>query len=48
MIRATATGRDLYGRAAGAVRDAENTSLAALSGAERDQLRELLRKIAFG
>ncbi|WP_432394286.1 MarR family winged helix-turn-helix transcriptional regulator [Pseudarthrobacter sp. L19] len=48
VIRATAAGRDLFARAAAAVRDAEDTSLAALSGTERDQLRELLRKIAFG
>ena len=48
VIRPTPAGRKLYGRAAAAVRDAEETSLAALDGAERDQLRILLRKIAFG
>lgn len=48
VIRSTAAGRDLFGRAAAAVRDAEDTSLAALSDTERDQLRDLLRKIAFG
>lgn len=48
VIRPTPAGRKLYGRAAAAVREAEETSLAALDGAERDQLRILLRKIAFG
>lgn len=47
VIRPTAAGRRLHKRAAAAVRAAEDTSLAQLDGAERDQLRVLLRKIAF-
>ncbi len=48
VIRPTAAGRALHQRAAAAVRTAEETSLAPLDGLERDQLRLLLRKIAFG
>ena len=48
VIQPTAAGRELYKRATASVRAAENTSLAALDGPERDQLRVLLRKIAFG
>lgn len=48
VIRPTPAGQDLYRQAAEAVRTAEDVSLAALDGAERDQLRGLLRKIAFG
>lgn len=48
VIRPTAAGMELYERATASVRAAENTSLAALDGPERDQLRVLLRKIAFG
>ncbi|MGO4492944.1 MarR family winged helix-turn-helix transcriptional regulator [Arthrobacter sp. 2YAF22_2] len=48
VIRPTAAGVELHQRAAAAVRVAEDTSLAPLDGPERDQLRVLLRKIAFG
>lgn len=48
VIRPTAAGMELFQRAAAAVRTAEDRSLAALDGPERDQLRVLLRKIAFG
>ncbi|MCX6499958.1 MAG: MarR family transcriptional regulator [Arthrobacter sp.] len=48
VIRPTAAGMELHQRAAAAVRVAEDTSLAPLDGPERDQLRVLLRKIAFG
>lgn len=48
VIRPTAAGVELYQRAAAAVRVAEETSLAPLDAPERDQLRVLLRKIAFG
>ncbi len=48
VIRPTTAGTELYQRAAAAVRTAEDTSLAALDGPERDQLRALLYKIAFG
>jgi DNA-binding MarR family transcriptional regulator len=47
IIRPTAAGTELHLRASSAVRAAEATSLAQLDGTERDQLRELLRKIAF-
>ncbi|WP_349627121.1 MarR family transcriptional regulator [Arthrobacter sp. C9C5] len=47
VIRPTAAGTELHQRAAAAVRVAEETSLASLDGPERDQLRVLLRKIAF-
>lgn len=47
VIRATAAGAELHQRAAAAVRVAEDASLASLDGPERDQLRVLLRKIAF-
>lgn len=47
VIRPTAAGMELHKRAAAAVRAAEETSLAPLDAPERDQLRVLLRKIAF-
>lgn len=47
VIRPTAAGLELQQRAAAAVRVAEDTSLASLDDQERDQLRTLLRKIAF-
>lgn len=47
VIRATAAGTELHRRASAAVRAAEDTSLARLDSAERDQLRGLLRRIAF-
>lgn len=47
LIRATAAGRKLHAQAADIVRDAEDESLQNLSTAERDQLRELLRRMAF-
>lgn len=46
-IRATAAGRKLYAKARTIVREAENHSLKMLSPDERDQLRELLQRIAF-
>lgn len=47
VIQATAAGKRLYKRAAEAVREAEDASLQELTGEERDQLRGLLKKIAF-
>ncbi|MDQ0755996.1 MarR family winged helix-turn-helix transcriptional regulator [Arthrobacter sp. B3I4] len=47
IIRPTDAGMKLHQRAAEAVRAAEDTSLAQLDGSERNQLRVLLRKIAF-
>lgn len=47
VIRPTAAGAELHQQAASIVRAAEDASLAPLDGPERDQLRELLRRIAF-
>ena len=47
VIVGTAAGRALCERAADVVARAEADSLAALSVAERDQLRELLARVAF-
>jgi DNA-binding MarR family transcriptional regulator len=47
VIVGTEAGRTLYVRAARVVADAEADSLAALTAAERNQLRELLSKVAF-
>lgn len=46
-ICATDAGRDLYARARAIVQQAETESLNGLDDAERLQLRELLRRIAF-
>lgn len=46
-IRATASGKRLYKNASMAVREAEAISLEALTVDEYDQLRGLLRRIAF-
>jgi DNA-binding MarR family transcriptional regulator len=46
-IMATTAGRALHERAATATRAAEDQALAALSPAERVELRELLRRVAF-
>ncbi|MGM9473947.1 MarR family winged helix-turn-helix transcriptional regulator [Pseudarthrobacter sp. YS3] len=47
VIRGTAKGRSLLAEAAEATARAEEQSLADLTSAERDQLRELLRRVAF-
>lgn len=47
VIRATASGKKLYENASKAVREAEAISLEALTVEEYDQLRGLLRRIAF-
>jgi DNA-binding MarR family transcriptional regulator len=47
VIRGTAKGRTLLGQAADAARQAEDESMGDLTAAERDQLRELLRRVAF-
>lgn len=46
-IAATDEGRALHAEAHATLREAENTHLAALSHDEREQLRTLLRKVAF-
>jgi len=46
-ICATASGKRLYGEARAIVRAAESESLAPLDDDERQQLRSLLRRIAF-
>ena len=46
-IRATAAGKKLYKNASKAVREAEAISLEGLTADEYDQLRSLLRRIAF-
>lgn len=46
-ISATPAGEALYDEARRAVRTAEEQSLAALSTAEREQLRDLLTRVAF-
>ncbi|TFD59761.1 MarR family transcriptional regulator [Cryobacterium sp. Hh7] len=47
VIVATPAGRDLYQRAGAIIRAAEDRSLRGLSPAEREQLRSLLRRVAF-
>lgn len=47
VIRGTAKGRTLLAQAAAAVRQAEDESMGDLTAAERDRLRELLRRVAF-
>ncbi|MFC5929449.1 MarR family transcriptional regulator [Cryobacterium melibiosiphilum] len=47
VIVATAAGRILYRQAAAVIQAAEDDSLRDLSPAEREQLRSLLRRIAF-
>ncbi|UPO76182.1 MarR family winged helix-turn-helix transcriptional regulator [Arthrobacter sp. Helios] len=47
IITPTAAGKRLYAEAAAVVAAASDTSLGALSPAERDQLRALLRRVAF-
>lgn len=47
VVVATNAGRDVYARASAAARTAEERLHVALSGAERAQLAELLRAIAF-
>jgi len=47
IISATAEGRRLYVRATVAVQQADDISLRALSAGDREQLRTLLRRIAF-
>jgi DNA-binding MarR family transcriptional regulator len=46
-IVATQRGSEVYARAAAAARESEREALAALSDDETDQLRTLLRKVAF-
>jgi len=47
VIVATPGGRELYLQAAAVIQDAEDQSLRDLSPTEREQLRSLLRRIAF-
>jgi DNA-binding MarR family transcriptional regulator len=47
VIKGTAAGRRLLAQAAVATRQAEEQAMGNLSSAERDQLRELLRRVAF-
>lgn len=47
VLNATAEGMRVLERARERVREAEHDSLVALSARERDQLRDLLRRIAF-
>lgn len=47
VISSTAEGDALYARAMAAAANAERKSLAALTVAERDQLRDLLSRVAF-
>ena len=47
MIVATPAGRVLYQQAAAIIHEAEDHSLRNLSPSEREQLRSLLRRIAF-
>lgn len=47
VISATKAGTELFARAQKAARAAEQTSLATLDESERDQLRSLLRRVAF-
>ncbi|MCC3297942.1 MarR family winged helix-turn-helix transcriptional regulator [Arthrobacter caoxuetaonis] len=47
IITPTAAGKRLYAEAAAIVQNAGNSALGALSPAERDQLRSLLRRVAF-
>lgn len=47
IIVATPRGEEVYGMAQNAAREAEDAALAALSIPERDQLRALMRKVAF-
>ena len=47
VIKGTAAGSRLLAKAAGATRQAEEQAMGNLSSAERDQLRELLRRVAF-
>ncbi|MDJ0351011.1 MarR family transcriptional regulator [Cryobacterium sp. PH29-G1] len=47
VIVATPAGRELYRQAGAMIQAAEDRSLRGLSSAERDQLRSLLRRIAF-
>ncbi|GAA1349166.1 MarR family transcriptional regulator [Arthrobacter koreensis] len=47
IITPTAAGKRLYAQAAAVVQGAGEASLGALSPAERNQLRDLLRRVAF-
>ena len=47
IITPTAAGKRLYAEAAAIVQTAGDHALSALSPAERDQLRDLLRRVAF-
>ena len=47
VIVATTAGRNLYKRAEGIIRRAEDQSLSTLSPQERETLRDLLKRIAF-
>ena len=47
IIKGTARGRELLAQAAAATQQAEDQAVANLSPAERDQLRALLRRVAF-
>lgn len=47
VIKGTAKGQRVLAEATVATRQAEDQALAGLTGAERDQLRDLLRRVAF-
>ena len=47
IITPTAAGKRLYAQAAAVVQTAGEAALSALSPAERNQLRDLLRRVAF-